>query len=104
VARFFGRRRRGRGLFLALTLFTRRTRDGLDRNGWIATAHRRRNSQTVRWIRKHRWRNRAGIKRFRNNMTRSLDLLRARRMREARRGSRQRPSRDKDSPFISLRD
>jgi len=54
VARFFGRRRHGRRLFLALTPLMRRTQDGLDRNGQIATAYRRRNSQIVEWIRKHR--------------------------------------------------
>jgi len=33
-----------------LTPFMRRTQDGLDRNGQIATADRRRNSQTIGWI------------------------------------------------------
>jgi len=104
AARFFGRRRHGKRLLLALTLFTRRTWDGLDKNGRMATVHRCRNSQPVGWIRKHGWRGRTGIKRFRNNMTRSLDPLRARRMRDTRRGSRQRPSRNKGNPFVGLRD
>jgi len=104
VARFFGRRRHGRRLFLALTPFTRRTRDGLDRNGRIAMAHRRRNGQTVGWIREHRQRSRTGVKRLRNNTTLSLDLSRTRRTRDARGGSRQRPSRYKSDPFIGLGD
>jgi len=104
VVRLFRRRRCGRGLFLMSTLFTRRTRNRLNRNGWIATAHRHRNNQTVRRVRKCGWRSRAGVKRLRNDMTRSLDPLRAKRTRDARRGSQQRPPRDKDSPFSSLRD
>ena len=104
AARFFGRRRRGRRLLLALTLFTRRTRDGLDRNGRIAMAHRCRNSQTVGWIKKHGWRGRTGVKRFRNNITRSLDPSRARRTRDMRRGSWQRLFRNKGNPFTGLRD
>jgi len=102
--RFFGRRRRGRRLFLTLTPFMRRTQDGLDKNGQIATAHRRKNGQTVRWIRKHGWRSRTGVKRLRNNTTLSLDLSRARRMRDVRGGSRQRPPRYKSNLFVGLRD
>jgi len=102
--RFFGRRRCDWRLFLALTPFTRRTRDGLDRNGRIATAHRRRNSQTVGWIRKHGRRSRTGVRRFRNNTALSLDLSRARRTRDVRRGSRQRPFRYTSDPFVGLGD
>jgi len=104
AVRFFRRRRHGRRHLLTLTPFTRRTQDRLDKNGQIATAHRRRNSQTIRWIRRHGWRSRAGIKRFRNNMTRSLDLSRTRRTRDMRRGSWQTPSRNKGNPFVGLRD
>ena len=85
-------------------LFTRGTHNRLDRNGQIATVHRCRNSQTIRWIRRHGWRSRAGVKRFRNNMTRSLDPLRTRRTRDMRRGSWQMPSRNKGNPFVGLRD
>ena len=104
MTRFFGRRRRGRRLFLTLTPFTRRTRDRLDRNDRIVTAHRRRNGQTIRWIRKHGQRSRTGVKRFRNNTTLSLDLSRTRRTRDVRGGSRQRPPRYRSDPFIGLGD
>jgi len=67
-------------------------------------AHRCRNSQTIGWIRKHGWRSRTGVKRFRDNTTLSLDLSRMRRTRDARRGSRQRPSRYKSDPFVGLED
>jgi len=68
------------------------------------TAYRCRNSQTVGWIRKHGWRSRTGVKRFRDNTTLSLDLSRARRMRDTRRGSQQRLSRYKNDPFVGLGD
>jgi len=70
------RRRCGWRLFFTSTSFTRRTYNGLDRNSQIATAHRRRNNQTIRRVRRHGWRHRTGIRKLRNNMTRGLNLLR----------------------------
>jgi len=54
VTRLFRRRRYNRRLFFVLTSFTRGTCNGLDRNGWIAMVHRRRNNQTIRRVRRCR--------------------------------------------------
>jgi len=68
------------------------------------TAHRHRNNQAIRRVRRRSLRSRTGIERLRNDMMRGLDPLRAKGMRDARRGSRQRPSRNKHGLFGNLRD
>jgi len=78
ATRLLRRRRRDRRLFFTSTLFTRGTCNGLDRNGWIVMVHRCRNNQTIRRVRRHRWRHRTGRRRLRNDMMRGLDPSRTR--------------------------
>ena len=80
VIRLFRRKRHDRRLFFTLTSFTRGTSNRLDRNSWIATAYRHRNNQTIRRVRRCRWRRRTGRRRLRNNMIRGLDLSRTKEM------------------------
>jgi len=83
TTRFLGRRGCNRRLFFMATSFTRWTCNRLNRDGWIATAHRRRNNQAIRRVRKHSLRHRTGVERLRNDMTRGLGLLRMKRAGDA---------------------
>jgi len=87
ATRFFGGRGHSRRLSFAVTLFTRWTHNRLNRDGWIAMAHRRRNNQAIRKVRRRSLRSRTGVERLRNNMTRGLDPSRAKGTRDMRRGS-----------------
>jgi len=84
--RLFRRRGHGRRLFFTSTSFTRRTHNRLDKDGWIATAHRHRNNQAIKRVRRHRLRHRTSFRRFRNNLTKGLDLSRVKGMCSASRG------------------
>jgi len=104
ATRLFGGKGRSRKLSFATISFTRWTRNGLNRDGWIAMVHRCRNNQAIRRVRRCSLRNRTGVKRLRNDMTRGLNPSRAKGTRDVRRGSRQRLSRNKHGLFGNLRD
>jgi len=104
VTRFFGGKGCSRRLSFMVISFMRWTHNVLNRNGWIAMAHRHRNNQAIRRVRRYNLRNRTGVERLRNDMMRGLDLSRAKGTRDTRRGSRQRLSRNKHSLFGNLRD